>query len=172
MHEMKQTTLPSGRPLRAAQYLRMSTPHQLYSIANQQAGIASYAQRNNFVVVQTYADPGRSGLTLRGRPGLSALLRDVVAQERRFDAILVYDVSRWGRFPDNDEAAHYEFLCKTSGIPVHYCAEQFTNDMALPNMIMKALKRTMAGEYSRELSVKIYAAVRRVAQGGFCSAPS
>jgi hypothetical protein len=24
----------------------------------------------------------------------------------------VYDVSRWGRFQDPDEAAHYEFLCK------------------------------------------------------------
>jgi hypothetical protein len=25
-------------------------------------------------------------------------------------------VGRWGRFQDSDEAAHYEFLCKMSGI--------------------------------------------------------
>jgi hypothetical protein len=31
--------------------------------------------------------------------------------------------SRWGRFQDADESAHYEFLCKSAGIPVHYCAE-------------------------------------------------
>jgi hypothetical protein len=33
--------------------------------------------------------------------------------------VLVDDVSRGGRFPDADEAAHYEFLCKTAGIQVH-----------------------------------------------------
>ena len=29
-----------------------------------------------------------------------------------YKAILVYDVSRRGRFQDTDESAHYEFLCK------------------------------------------------------------
>jgi hypothetical protein len=29
-----------------------------------------------------------------------------------FDVILVYDVSRWGRFQDADESAYYEYLCK------------------------------------------------------------
>ena len=86
------------KPIRAAQYLRMSTRDQLYSLANQQAAIAKYAAHNNFVVVQTYADRGRSGLTIRGRPGLTALLQDVVGTTRCFEAILVYDVSRWGRF--------------------------------------------------------------------------
>ena len=66
-----------------------------------------------------------------------------------YKAILVYDVSRWGRFQDTDESAHYEFLCKSAGVPVHYCAETFANDGSLPSLIMKALKRTMAGEYGR-----------------------
>jgi hypothetical protein len=39
-------------------------------------------------------------------------------------------VSRWGRFQDIDESAHYEFICKRSGLNVVYCAEQFEN--ALP----------------------------------------
>jgi hypothetical protein len=55
----------------------------------------------------------------------------------------VYDVSRWGRFQDSDEAAHYEFVCKTAGAPVHYCAEMFANDGTLLSTIMKALKRAM-----------------------------
>jgi hypothetical protein len=79
----------------------------------------------------------------------------------------VYDVSRWGRFQDTDESAHYEFLCKSAGIPVHYCAETFTNDGTLPSLIMKALKRTMAGEYSRELGVKVLDGQRRLARLGF-----
>ena len=154
-------------PVPAAQYLRMSTEHQQFSIPNQTAAIASYAEQNGFFIVKTYTDPGRSGLWLRNRPGLTALLRDVVQGCNDFKAILVYDVSRWGRFQDIDEAAHYEFLCRRSGFPVHYCAEQFTNDLALPNVILKALKRMMAAEYSRELSEKIYAALRRAAQQGF-----
>ena len=37
-----------------------------------------------------------------------------------FSAVLVYDVSRWGRFPDPDEAAVYEHACKSRGIRVIY----------------------------------------------------
>src|SRR4051812_21739412 len=95
--------------IRAAQYLRMSTEGQQYSLAYQRSMIAAYAKRHNFDVVKTYSDPGRSGLWLRNRPGLMEILQDVVGNGRDFDAILVYDVSRWGRFQDVDEAAHYEF---------------------------------------------------------------
>ena len=84
-----------------------------------------------------------------------------------FDHVLVYDVSRWGRFPDTDEAAHYEYLCKRAGITVHYCAEQFENDNSTTSNLLKALKRTMAGEYSRELSVKVSAGQRRLVAMGF-----
>jgi hypothetical protein len=50
---------------------------------------------------------------------------------------------------------------------VHYCAETFANDGTLPNLIMKALKRTMAGEYSRELGVKVVAGQKRLTLLGF-----
>lgn len=155
----------------AAQYLRMSTENQQYSLPCQAAAISKYAAENGLVVTRTYTDPGRSGLRIRNRPGLTALLQDVVGGRPEYKAILVYDVSRWGRFQDTDEAAHYEFLCRRSGIPVHYCAEQFTNDLAVPNLILKSLKRTMAAEYSRELSVRIYGALRRAAEEG-CHAGS
>src|SRR3546814_4276757 len=66
--------------------------------------------------------------------------------------LLVYDVSRWGRFQDPDEAAACELRCKRAGITVHYCAEQFENDGTIGSSIIKTVKRAMAGEYSRELS--------------------
>jgi DNA invertase Pin-like site-specific DNA recombinase len=91
----------------------------------------------------------------------------VVSGNTGYKAILVYDVSRWGRFQDADESAHYEFLCKSAGIPVHYCAETFVNDGTLPNMLLKALKRSMAGEYSRELGVKVFSGQRNVYLRGF-----
>lgn len=154
-------------PIPAAQYLRMSTDDQPNSIPTQRDAIQRYATAHGFEVLATYSDPGKSGLEIRNRPGLRRLLRDVVTGNCGFRAILVFDVSRWGRFQDTDESAHYEFLCRRAGIPVHYCAEQFQNDGRFPNAIMKTLKRTMAAEYSRELSVKIAAAHRRMATEGY-----
>ena len=151
----------------AAQYLRMSTEHQQYSIDNQARAILQYANTHNFVVVSSYSDSAKSGLLLKNRSGLRQLLRDVTAGATPYKAILVYDVSRWGRFQDTDEAAHYEFLCKSAGIPVQYCAETFANDGTMASLIMKALKRAMAGEYSRELGTKVLDGMKNVARLGF-----
>ena len=93
----------------AAQYLRMSTEHQQYSLENQSAATQKYAEARGFQIVCTYSDAAKSGLVLRRRPGLQQLLRDVVGTPP-YRVILVYDVSRWGRFQDNYESAHYEFL--------------------------------------------------------------
>ncbi len=153
--------------VRAAQYLRMSTEHQQYSPENQSSSIRRYAEANGFTVVRTYSDPAKSGLSLKNRRGLRDLLQDVTGGNTDYKVILVYDVSRWGRFQDTDEAAHYEFLCKSAGVPIHYCAETFANDGSLPSSIMKALKRVMAGEYSRELGVKVIAGQKRLAGLGF-----
>jgi DNA invertase Pin-like site-specific DNA recombinase/DNA-binding winged helix-turn-helix (wHTH) protein len=151
----------------AAQYVRMSTEDQQYSIANQEAAIETYAKSRGYFVVTTYADAGKSGIAIKHRKELRRLLSDVVSGRAQYKAILVYDVSRWGRFQDVDEAAHYEFLCKSAGIPVRYCAEQFDNDGSLSSSIMKALKRTMAAEFSRELGIKVSAGQRRLAVLGF-----
>jgi DNA invertase Pin-like site-specific DNA recombinase len=150
-----------------AQYLRKSTEHQQYSLENQSAAIQKYAEAHGFVTVLTYFDAAKRGVILRNRAGLRQLLQDVVSRNASYKAILVYDVSRWGRFQDTDESAHYEFLCKASGVPVHYCAESFANDGTLPSLMMKALKRTMAGEFSRELGVKVLAGQQRLARLGF-----
>ena len=84
-----------------------------------------------------------------------------------FQAILVYDVSRWGRFQDADESAYYEYLCKRAGIEVHYCAEQFENDGSPTSTIIKSVKRAMAGEYSRELSAKVFKGQCRLIELGY-----
>lgn len=159
--------MPVKLPIPVALYLRMSTEHQQYSLDNQRLAIQTYADQHGFCVVQTYTDGGKSGVVLKHRNSLRQLLEDVVSGDPGYKAILVYDISRWGRFQDADEAAHYEFLCKSAGVPVHYCAEVFVNDGTLPNMLLKALKRTMAGEYSRELGIKVFAGLKRLARLGF-----
>jgi DNA invertase Pin-like site-specific DNA recombinase len=104
---------------------------------------------------------------LKNRAGLRALLDDVESGRANYRHILVYDVSRWGRFQDADESAHYEFICKKAGTRVAYCAEQFDNDGTMMSSIMKNLKRVMAAEFSRELSAKVHAGQLRLAAMGF-----
>jgi DNA invertase Pin-like site-specific DNA recombinase len=145
----------------------MSTEHQKYSTENQGEAIRRYAEQRGFALVQTYEDCGKSGLRLDGRDALKQLIEDVRSGAANFSAILVYDVSRWGRFQDADESAYYEFICKEAGIAVHYCAEQFENDGSLSATIIKSMKRAMAGEYSRELSVKVFAGQCRLIGLGF-----
>lgn len=155
------------KALRAAQYVRMSTDFQRYSTQNQAATIAAYALQKQFTIVRTYLDEGRSGLRIKGRAGLIELIDDVQSGRADFDHVLVYDVSRWGRFQDVDESAYYEFICKQNGVRVAYCAEQFDNDGSLLSSIAKNIKRVMAAEFSRELSVKVHTGQCRIASLGY-----
>jgi len=145
----------------------MSTEHQKYSTENQADVIATYAVERGFEIVRTYEDSGKSGLRIDGRRSLQQLIADVSGGVADFAAILVYDVSRWGRFQDADEPAYYEFLCRGAGIEIHYCAEQFENDGSIGATLIKSLKRAMAGEYSRELSVKVFNGQCRLIGLGF-----
>lgn len=158
---------PSDSLVPAAEYVRMSTEHQRYSTENQSAAIHAYAMSHGMEIVTTYRDEGKSGLDIGGRDALRTLLGDVQARKTQFRVILVYDVSRWGRFQNTDESAHYEYLCTSAGISVVYCAEPFENDGSPLATIYKGIKRSMAGEYSRELSQKVFAGQCRLVEKGF-----
>jgi len=140
---------------RAALYVRTATEQQQYSTANQSDKIRDYASKRGLVIVKTYTDEGKSGLSIFGRTGFQKLLSDVDSGRTDFNLILVYDISRWGRFLDPGEGAYYEDICKRAGIQVTYCAEQFENNSTSVSTIVKAIKRSMADEYRRELSVMI-----------------
>ena len=105
----------------AAAYVRMSTEHQQYSTSNQLDMIKEYAKRRGMTIAKVYSDEGKSGLNIQGRDSLSQMIQDVQNEELHFSCILVYDVSRWGRFQDADESAYYEYVCRRAGVAVHYC---------------------------------------------------
>src|SRR6185295_18827128 len=107
-----------------------------------------------------------SGLQLLNRPRLRQLLRDV-ADEPPFTQILVYDVSRWGRFQDIDAAAYYEYHCRLHGVQVVYVSESFANDNAPTTVLLKSMRRVMAAEYSRDIAFKARAGQQRVVTMGF-----
>lgn len=172
---MNQTTLPFPQgedkklkpPKRAAMYMRMSTEHQKYSIENQTAAISEYATKHGIEIVTEYVDDGKTGVTISGRVGLQRLLRDVETGKPDFNMILVLDITRWGRFQDHDENAHYEYRCRKAGVAIEYVAEQFANDGSAASNIIKSVKRVMAGEYSRELSTKVFRGQCNLIEHGF-----
>ena len=151
----------------AAQYVRMSTEHQQYSTENQADVIREYAAKRGMTIVRTFSDAGKSGLRIDGRHGLKDLIDVVQGGHADFQVILAYDVSRWGRFQDADESAYYEYICRRAGITVQYCAEQFENDGTPAATIVKSVKRAMAGEYSRELSAKVFKGQCKLVELGF-----
>jgi len=140
---------------RAALYVRTATQHPQYSTDTQSDNIRDYASKHGIEIVKTYTDEGKSGLSIFGRTGFQKLLRDVDSGRADFNLILVYDISRWGRFLDPGEGAYYEDICKRADIEVTYCAEQCGDDSASVSTIVRAIKRSMADEYKRELSVRI-----------------
>jgi DNA invertase Pin-like site-specific DNA recombinase len=144
----------------------MSTDRQDLSPLTQKEAIAAFAARQGLEVVRSYEDEGRSGLALSNRPGLKQLLSDV-AQGAPFSEILVYDVSRWGRFQDADASAYYEYHCRLHGVQVSYVGEAFANTLTSANVLLKSMKRVMAAEYSRELAAKAHAGQQRVLSMGF-----
>ncbi|MEP4035880.1 recombinase family protein [Pseudophaeobacter sp.] len=166
-HDENPDAPKSQRAIRGAQYVRMSTEHQRYSTENQSDAIAKYALQRGINIIRTYSDEGKSGLRIQGRDGLKQLIDDIQSGRADFEVILVYDISRWGRFQDADESAYYEYICKRAGISVVYCAEQFENDGSPVSTIVKGVKRAMAGEYSRELSQKVFTGQCRLIERGF-----
>src|ERR1700710_1684184 len=145
----------------------MSTDLQKYSTENQLDTIRRYAEQRGYTIVRVFEDSGRSGLRMDGRDGLKSLMLEVQSGAADFQAILVYDVSRWGRFQDADEGAYHEHVCSRAGIRVHYCGEQFDNDGSIGSILPKNVKRVMAGGTKRETTGKEFAGQCRHIEHGF-----
>ena len=143
-----------------------SKPFQETFAERQKAIIAEYAEGRGYRIIEKYGDlAARSGMVINYRKGMQKLLLDVLEGNANYQAILVYDIPRWGRYLDSDEAAHYEFLSKSAGIPVFYCNEAFTSGSRTFSLF-KDMRRYQAGEFSRELSEKTYHAAHRIASLG------
>lgn len=150
-----------------AQYLRMSTDNQKYSTYNQMLYISEYAKKNGMTIVKTYKDEGKSGLTIAGRPGLQNLIFDVTNHKVDIDAILIYDVSRFGRFQDPDESNFYDYTLKKSGIPVIYCAEPISNENPQMSSLYLVIQHHAAAAYSKNLSEKVFAGQKNLIELGY-----
>ncbi len=138
-------------------------------MSNQADAVLAYAQANGMQIVRTYQDGGKSGVRAENRLAWLQIFEDIETGRAGFKALLVYDISRFGRFQNPDEAAYYEFRCLQRGVPVHYVAENFGAGDSPLNAILKACKRAAAADYSRELSVKVRAGQVALLKAGFAA---
>src|SRR6266446_8104676 len=86
----KQNSIP------AVAYYRMSHESQETSIRDQRAAVERFAIGHNYELISTYIDEAISGDATERRFQFQRMVSD--AALRRFKAILVWDLSRLGRF--------------------------------------------------------------------------
>ena len=154
-----------------ALYLRRSTDEhsQPESLVTQEESLRAHAAREGYTVTVVYRDSG-SGRSTRDRPAFRELI-ETVKRGASFQAILVRDVSRWGRFLNVDESAYWEFVCLIHDVRVVYVEEAF-GAPSPTSTLMKALKRWGAAEASLERGrITSYGKARAVRSGFASGAP-
>jgi len=137
--KITKTNLP---PNNVATYVRTATTDQ-HLASNQMDVLREYAKRHGMQIVEEYFDVGKSGVSIRDREALVQMVQDVESGQINFSAILLHDVSRWGRFQDADESAYYEYLCRRAGVSVHYCARHPESGGVSASTIIKSVKNSI-----------------------------
>ena len=150
----------------AVAYARYSTTNQQEtSIAAQIEGIRSFCDRQGIELSPMfYIDEARTGTNL-DRPGFQRLLAD--ARDRKFDAVVVYDVSRGSR----NVADWFSFRAQMQALGVQvFSATNTLGDPDDPNAFLMELLSVGMGQHmvlqSRQKSI---AGMRvRASRGMFC----
>lgn len=122
-------------------------------------------------LIHTEADEGVSGVDAK-RPGFERLLNDWIMNPEapKFKYVCVYDVSRWGRFQDKDEAGYWEFICRKYGKTLIYVSHGWPkggeeNDMV--DGLRTSIERYAAAEFSRKLSRDVFKGCIEISGQGY-----
>lgn len=155
---------------RAVAYYRHSAEDkQENSVAIQRDHAIKFAAASNIEIIHEEADEGKSGLSAN-RPGFKNLFNNWILDDRAppFEYILVYDVSRWGRFQNPDEGAMYQYRCSERGKRLIFVEKgKLDDDQALSTHLITSIERFMAAEYSRQLSNKVFYGSAKVSKDGY-----
>ncbi len=80
-------------------YTRASTTMQTdgYSLDAQKARMKAYADYNDYEIVSTYEDAGKSGKSIEGRLEFNRMMEDIKSGKDGVSFVLVFKLSRFGR---------------------------------------------------------------------------
>ena len=125
-------------------YSRVSTKDQ--DTENQMRLLRDIVERNNYELIDEYVDHGISGSKGRDkRPQFDRLIKDMI--RRKFDKILVWDVSRLGR-----SLQHLvEFLNEVNSVGCNLYIHQSGLDTSTPSGKMMFQMIGVFSEFEREM---------------------
>ena len=80
-------------------YTRVSTAMQTdsYSLDAQKARMKAFADFNDYEIVGTYEDAGKSGKSIEGRLEFNRMMEDIKSGKDGVSFVLVFKLSRFGR---------------------------------------------------------------------------
>jgi len=157
--------LGRGKKVAVAIYLRSATIDQTdpqSSLENQRREVLEYAERQNWRIVETYADLGKSGADF-SRPGFQRMISDASKTPKPFDAILVREYSRFSR--DLPQGLHYEAKLKKCGVEI-WTATQ-ASGAGSQAQLMRTIAAAYDEYYSAEMSKHVSRAMQENARQGF-----
>jgi putative DNA-invertase from lambdoid prophage Rac len=131
------------RPQRAALYCRVSTADQ--SCERQERDLVAFAQRAGYEVVGTYKETA-SGLRLDRAERRKVL---ALAQKHEIDAVLVTELSRWGRSTTDLLATLKELEARRVSL---IALNGMAFDLTTPHGRMMATLLAGIAEFERELT--------------------
>lgn len=154
-------------------YVRVSTERQageVYtSLGDQEAAIVTLAARTARTVGAWYRDEGASGATVAQRPALCALLSACAASPRPARApglVLVLNDSRFGRFPDPEEATYWRVHLSKLGWTVRF-VESDESENKTARSLLRAIGSAQATEYRDNIRRNAKRGSRGTASQGF-----
>jgi len=134
--------LGQHQPQRAALYCRVSTTDQ--SCARQERDLVAFAQRAGYAVVGTYKETA-SGVKLDRAERKRVL---ALAQRHEIDAVLVTELSRWGRSTTDLLATLKELEARRVSL---VALNGMAFDLSTPHGRMMATVLAGLAEFEREL---------------------
>ena len=110
---------------------------------DQEKLIRRYASRHNMKIVAAYMDIGKSGLSPDGCDDLKRLMAEIQSGSAPFKAVLLPDITRWGRCWSPENCDYYEFACSSNGIDPIYIADGSTTDSGYLETVVRFFRRIL-----------------------------
>jgi DNA invertase Pin-like site-specific DNA recombinase len=132
----------------AIAYLRKSTDLQETSLEQQRENILLFAKEHSIEVIEFFAEEA-CGENVEGRPQFRSMI-DCCKSQQGFQYVLVYDISRWGRFDNPKESVYWEVEVEKTGKRVVFISEGLKEE-SIGTSITNFVKSAEASEYLKNI---------------------
>jgi len=137
------------------------------SVVQQKAELSAWASSHNTDIIDWYVDEGKSGTSFDKRPSFRALLKEVESGNAKFEMVLVYDESRWGRPKNPRENNYWKEHFRRYGVTVRIIHSSSKNEDDVGSYVMEVVEGAEASEYSKKLGRATLRGMLNNAKDGF-----